>query len=581
VNLGTLPDWGAPYGAVLTIAGGTVASNVPAAQSFAIYKPTGFVAAAEHQVEVTYAAAANGAGSTFQGPVAAAQPDGSGYMAELDDNGFLYFGTAAGGGIANYVTFDTGTGIPAGTKVRLSATQFGGVSVCTCEYDIGGGWVTPAGWGNKDFGAGLRFSGGAGGVAGYGNAKLVKMDSLTVKNLSVTTASNETSQDFNGYAAGASLSTLPDWTVTDGAFLTVSGGKVRGNVNIAPSIAYYKPAGFTNPAEHQVVVAIDGVTGSEAYTGVAAAIQPDGSCYHAWQGADATLYFGYLNAAGTGSDYLAEGLTSRIVSLRLRATGTGATRVCSMSYNYGLGWITPSGWENRDFGSGKRLDGGEAGLSAYDDGTLMPATSITLGAIPVSLFTEVTQNFDGYTAATSLHTFPGWMVSEGSFVTVSGGSVTSSAGAVCVAAYEPAGFITAANHQAEVILSGSGDSQAVGAACAIQTDGSCYHCYLDGTTKTLYFGYGDGGGGGADWINVTLSTLGNPWSGVKVRMTVSGTGATRVCTAEYDIGGGWVTPFGWSNRDFGSGKRLDGGFGGISGYSSGTNKIDSLTIRNV
>lgn len=191
----------------------------------------------------------------------------------------------------------------------------------------------------------------------------------------------------------------------------------------------------------------------------------------------------------------------------------------------------------------------------------------------------VTQNFDGYTAGVSLATLPGWTVPRGAFLTVSGGFVNSdTASQVCAAIYEPAGFTCAANHQSEVTVNAlsPGGADAHGCAVAIQASGACYHVYVD-SVGSCYFGYMDAAGAGSDWLSTSFTLN----AGSKLRMTVSGTGATRVCTAEYDNGGGWTTPSGWGNRDFGSGKRLDGGKGGISGYNNThTMRVDSVTIRN-
>lgn len=195
----------------------------------------------------------------------------------------------------------------------------------------------------------------------------------------------------------------------------------------------------------------------------------------------------------------------------------------------------------------------------------------------------VLQDFNDYTAATDLDTLSGWDVREGAFTTISGGRVRHSAGGLGVAAYSPAGFTTSANHRVEVTLgSGTVNSNAHGAAAAIQADGTCYHVYSD--INTAFFGYGDGAGNGSDWLsyNHGLTDLTNK----KVRLTVSGTGVNRRATAEFFDGSSWTTPSGWNDRDFGVGKRLDGGLGGIAGFGntsegSGGNTITALYIHNL
>lgn len=173
----------------------------------------------------------------------------------------------------------------------------------------------------------------------------------------------------------------------------------------------------------------------------------------------------------------------------------------------------------------------------------------------------------------------GWTLHTGDFRTGSGGTagqVTSNVVAiVSVASYEPDGFTTGANHTVEVVMgTPAGSSNAQGAACAVQSDGECYHVFTDGA-GTIFFGYCNGAGAGSLYVSHAAANV------ERLRLVVSGTGASRVCTASYDNGSGYVTPSGWSNKDFGPGFRLDGGKGGIAGFSNSVNQyIDSVTISN-
>lgn len=169
----------------------------------------------------------------------------------------------------------------------------------------------------------------------------------------------------------------------------------------------------------------------------------------------------------------------------------------------------------------------------------------------------------------------GWTLHIGDFRTGSGGTshmVTSFAsGSNSVASYDPDGFTTEANHTVEVTLNtASGSSNAQGAACAIQPNGSCYHVFTD-ADDIIYFGYCDSSGSGSLYVQVNAANV------TKLRLVVSGTGVGRVCTASYDNGTGYITPNGWNARDFGPGFRLDGGKGGIIGFGD----VEAQYIDNI
>jgi hypothetical protein len=217
------------------------------------------------------------------------------------------------------------------------------------------------------------------------------------------------------------------------------------------------------------------------------------------------------------------------------------------------------------------------------------ATAVNTGTLHVGDFSvpsSVTQDFDSYTPGTNLATLPGWTVTSGSFATIAGGMVRSSRmfpdPPDCIAAYQPSGFRAAVNHQVEVtigILPNIDNGYAIGAAIAIQPDRSCYYCSLD-PGGNLYFGFFSSYEIASDYLIFDIEPF--TYEGTKIRMTVTGSGATRVCTVEYDKGSGWVSPSGWTNRDFGPGKRLDGGKGGIIGYATpDPGAITSLTITNL
>lgn len=193
---------------------------------------------------------------------------------------------------------------------------------------------------------------------------------------------------------------------------------------------------------------------------------------------------------------------------------------------------------------------------------------------------QVTQNFDGYTPAASLADQAGWTVPFGSLLTESGGTVTGNTNVVIsIASYEPSPFTTAANHQVECTFAvGIGTENAHGVAAAIQVSGECYHLFAD-PAGNIYFGYGDGAGNGSDYLST--SAVFAAMTDLSLRLTVSGTGTSRVATAEYNVGAGWVIPSGWDHRDFGVGKRLDGGKAGLAAYTNlSTCHINSVIIRN-
>lgn len=175
----------------------------------------------------------------------------------------------------------------------------------------------------------------------------------------------------------------------------------------------------------------------------------------------------------------------------------------------------------------------------------------------------------------------GWTVNTGDFRTGSGGTshmVTSFAASTgSIASYEPDGFTTADNHTVEVTMgppAGAGSS-AQGCACAIQPSGESYHVFWD-AGNSAHFGYMNNSGTGSDYV--TIAGIANV---SKLRLVVSGIGVTRVCTASYDNGSGYITPPTWTNRDFGVGKRLDAGKGGLAGFNnSAAQYVDSITITN-
>jgi len=173
----------------------------------------------------------------------------------------------------------------------------------------------------------------------------------------------------------------------------------------------------------------------------------------------------------------------------------------------------------------------------------------------------------------------GWTLHTGDFRTGSGGTsgmVSSNAAAiVSIASYQPSGFTTSSNHTVEVTLgTPAGSSAAQGAAAAIQSDGTAYHVFVD-AGGSAFLGYVNGSGTGSDYITIVVSNVS------KLRIVVSGTGVSRRVTASYDNGSGWVTPPTWTSVDFGVGKRLDSGFGGIAGFNNAAAQyIDSVTISN-
>lgn len=204
---------------------------------------------------------------------------------------------------------------------------------------------------------------------------------------------------------------------------------------------------------------------------------------------------------------------------------------------------------------------------------IVPGTTGT----PIS---SADDDFSGYTIGASLGVQPGWTAKFGGFLVTSGEMVTSNGAGVSILAFRPSGFTPDDNHVTEVVIPVStASSNAQGAACCIQSDGRCYHAYVDsqgGGQVIVYLGYVDAAGAGSDYVNVGGLT---PTSSVKIKMTPSGSGVTRAVTTEIDIGAGYFTPSGWANKDFGVGKRLDGGDGGLAGFSNtGTNKITSISI---
>ena len=102
----------------------------------------------------------------------------------MDGLGNLGFGIAVNGVINDFPYVSFTPLIPA--TVRISVTGTGAGRRVSGAYNIGAGWVLPAAWQNKDWGAvnpGYIFDGGKAGILGYNNTHVVKIDSMTIRNL--------------------------------------------------------------------------------------------------------------------------------------------------------------------------------------------------------------------------------------------------------------------------------------------------------------------------------------------------------------------------------------------------------------
>jgi hypothetical protein len=211
--------------------------------------------------------------------------------------------------------------------------------------------------------------------------------------------------------------------------------------------------------------------------------------------------------------------------------------------------------------------------------TMEVSTLAAGGPLPVN---TVTKTFESYEVGAPLELAANWEIRKGTWLTLTGGILASNTlGYFGVASYEPVALIAGADRSVEVILGGitpMGTSHAHGCTAAIQSSGECYYLAADDNLQ-MFFGYLDASGNNSSVLTIdTAFTL----AGTRLRLTCSGTGASRVCTAEYNFGAGWVTPSGGGNRDFGSGKRLEGGRSGVFGYSNArTIGVTSITITNL
>ena len=194
-----------------------------------------------------------------------------------------------------------------------------------------------------------------------------------------------------------------------------------------------------------------------------------------------------------------------------------------------------------------------------------------------NVLVEAVQLFDGLAVGTLLNTQPGWAINPGNFYASGTGGMSSYLGNLNVAAYTPVPFVTAPNHEAEVVINpvaGANDAYSQGAAVAVQPDGSCY--FISAATSFV-LGLSVGG---AIANYAVVAPPGGLGAGAKLRISVTGVGTNRRTTGSYDIGGGWVTPAAWVDKDWGPGTYFDGGKGGIVGQQGSISiVIDKFTVR--
>jgi len=228
---------------------------------------------------------------------------------------------------------------------------------------------------------------------------------------------------------------------------------------------------------------------------------------------------------------------------------------------------------------------------AYKNGILLTGLShlngiARTGLVGISgrnVFDEYVQDFNAYTSGVSLATLPGWTIFGGTWKVSATGTVYSdAAGTWQTARYEPPGFVVSPNHEAEHTTAGPlGGGTHLAVAAAVQSDGSGYVVNTDGGTSVYLGRIEPGGASFADYVSVETSGVG---PGTKFRIKVTGTGASRRVTGSYSLasGGGWVTPSGWADKDFGVGKRYDGGTCGLFGYHNVRNQESTdLTVRTL